>query len=139
MLIDLAASVQLFHHPIGTAYADLLVDSHRETWSVRSPRFRAWLRRRYYAATGQAPSAAELASALNLLEARAQFDGPERTVHVRLAAHDGHIYLDLADRDWRAVEIGSHGWKVIAEAPLRFRRPAGLLPLPMPQPGGSAR
>jgi hypothetical protein len=137
MLVDLAASAQLFHHPIGTAYADLLVDSHRETWSVRSPRFRAWLRRRYYAATGQAPSAAELASALNLLEARAQFDGPERTVHVRLAAHDGHIYLDLADRDWRAVEIGSHGWKVIAEAPLRFRRPAGLLPLPMPQPGGS--
>ena len=70
MLIDLAASAQLFHHPIGTAYADLLVDSHRETWSVRSPRFRAWLRRRYYAATGQAPSAAELASALNRLPQR---------------------------------------------------------------------
>ena len=137
MLIDLAASAQLFHNPIGAAYADLLVDGHRETWPVRSPRFRAWLRRRYYAATGEAPSAAELGSALNLLEARAQFDGPERTVHVRLAEHAGHIYLDLADRDWRAVEIGPHGWKVVAEPPVRFRRPAGLLPLPVPQPGGA--
>jgi hypothetical protein len=43
----------------------------------------------------------------------------------------------LADRDWRAVEIGPHGWKVVAEPPVRFRRLAGLLPLPMPQPGGS--
>jgi hypothetical protein len=126
MLIDLAASAQLFHNPIDAAYADLLVDGRRETWPVRSPRFRAWLRRRYYAATGEAPSAAELGSTLNLLEARAQFDGPERTVHVRLAEHAGQIYLDLADRDWRAVEIGPHGWKVVAEPSVRFRRPAGL-------------
>ena len=36
-------------------------------------------------------------SALDLLEARAQFDGPERAVHVRVAEHAGRIYLDLAD------------------------------------------
>jgi hypothetical protein len=36
------------------------------------------LRRRYYQATGDAASAAEIRSALDLLEARAQFDGPER-------------------------------------------------------------
>src|SRR5262249_16709904 len=38
---------------------------------------------------------------------------------------------------WRAVEIGSEGWRVIAEPPVRFRRPAGMLPLPMPRPGGT--
>ena len=95
-----------FIPPTGTAYADLLIDGHRETWPIRSLRFRAWLRRRYYEATGDAPSAAALSAALNLLEAQAQFDGPERTVHVRVAEHDGHIYLDLADQAWRAVEIG---------------------------------
>ena len=35
-----------------------LIDGHRETWPVRSVRFRAWLRRQYYEATGEAPSAA---------------------------------------------------------------------------------
>jgi hypothetical protein len=134
MLVDLAA---LFHTVTGIAYADLAIGGHRETWPVRSSRFRGWLRRHYYDATGDAPSAAALNSALNLLEARAQFDSPERTVHVRVAEHDGHIYLDLADTSWRAVDIGPDGWQVVGEPPVHFRRPAGLLPLPIPQRGGA--
>ena len=46
-----------------------------------------------------------------LLEARAQSDGPERAVHVRIAEDAGRIYLDLADDRWRAVEIGPDGWQ----------------------------
>jgi len=72
-----------------------------------------------------------------LLEARAQFDAPERSVHVRVAEHDGHVFLDLADDHWRAVEIGSDGWRVNGCPPVRFRRPAGLLPLPLPQRRGA--
>ena len=48
MLIALAEGLELFHTPNGTAYADLPIDRHRETWPVRSARFRGWLRRRYY-------------------------------------------------------------------------------------------
>src|SRR5205823_1146413 len=76
-------------------------------------------------------------SALDLFEAQAQFDGPERAVHVRLAEHAGHIYLDLGDECWRAVEIGPSGWRIIGSPPVRFRRAAGMLPLPLPQVGGS--
>src|SRR5438132_739146 len=82
-------------------------------------------------------NAAAVRSALDLLEARAQFDGSERAVHVRIAEHAGHIYLDLADERWRAVAIGPNGWRVIGCPPVRFRRPAGMLPLPVPQQGGS--
>ena len=71
------------------------------------------------------------------LEARAQFDGPQRAVHIRTAAHEGRIYLDLADDCWRAIEIGPDGWRVVAAPPVRFRRAAGMLPLPMPMRGGS--
>ena len=86
---------------------------------------------------GEAASPAAIRFALDLLEARAQFDGPERAVYIRTAEHAGRIYLDLADEHWRAVEIGPDGWRVIGSPPLRFRRPAGMLPLPMPEPGGS--
>src|SRR5947199_1424771 len=137
MLNDLMRCDDLFHTAAGTAFADIMVDSHRETSPIRSKRFRGWLRRRYYQATGDAASAAEIRSALDLLEARAQFDGPERAVHVRIAEHAGHIYLDLADEHWRAVDIGPDGWRVIGYPPVRFRRPAGMLPLPVPQQGGS--
>jgi hypothetical protein len=137
MLIDIARPEDLFHTDIGTAFADIIVDGHRESWPIRSKRFRAFLRRSYYRTTGEAVSAAEIRLALDLLEARAQFDGPERKVHVRTAEHAGHTYLDLADEHWRAVDIGPEGWRVIGCPPVRFRRPAGMLPLPSPERGGS--
>jgi len=71
------------------------------------------------------------------LEARAQFDGPERLVHLRVAEHEGALYLDLADDHWRAVEATPAGWQVISAPPVRFRRSPGLLPLPAPQRSGS--
>ena len=137
MLIDLAATAKVFHTPTGTAYADLSIEGHRETWPVRGPRVRAWLRRGYYEATRNVPSTPALNAAVNLLEAQAQFDGPELSVHVRVAEHDGYIYLDLADTTWRAIEIRPDGWRMVEEPPVRFRRPAGLLPLPEPEQGGS--
>jgi hypothetical protein len=137
MLNDLAPCGDLFHTATSVAFVDIMVDGHRETWPIRSKRFRGYLRRCYYQATGDAASAAEIRSALDLLEARAQFDGPERAVHVRIAEHAGHIYLDLADEQWRAVDIGPDGWRVIGCPPVRFRRPPGMLPLPVPQQGGS--
>jgi hypothetical protein len=89
MLTQIAACEELFHTAPGTAFADLLVDGHRETWPIRSKRFRGWLRRRYYEATGGALTGQAISSELDLLEARAQFDAPERSVHVRLAEECG--------------------------------------------------
>ena len=106
MLSEMALCDGLFHTATGTAFADIVTDGHRETWPIRSKRFRSWLRRRYYDATGDAPSATAIRSALDLLEARAQFDAPERAVHIRVAEHAGHTYLDLADEHWRAVVVG---------------------------------
>jgi hypothetical protein len=137
MLSEMALCDGLFHTATGTAFADIVTDGHRETWPIRSKRFRSWLRRRYYEATGDAPSAAAIRSALDLLEARAQFDAPERAVHIRVAEHAGHIYLDLADDHWRAVVVGPEGWRVIGCPAVRFRRPAGMLQLPVPERGGS--
>lgn len=137
MTIEIGLCEDLFHTAAGTAFADIVVNGHRETWPIRSKRFRGWLRRLHYEATGAAACAAEIRSALDLLETRAQFDGPERAVHVRIAERAGRMYLDLADEHWRAVEIGPDGWRLTERPPVRFRRPVGILPLPEPEPGGS--
>jgi hypothetical protein len=85
MLNDMVLCEELFHAPGGAAFADFITEGHRETWPIRSKHFRTWLRRCHYRATGSAPSAAAIRSALDLLEARAQFDGPERAVNTRVA------------------------------------------------------
>jgi len=131
------APVSLFHTATGVAYADLEIDQHRETWPIRSKQFRTWLRRRHYERTGEAMGLATIRSILDLLEARAQFDAPERTIHIRVAQHADRIYLDLTDHRWQAVEVGPEGWRITSHPPVRFRRAAGMLPLPMPERGGS--
>ena len=137
ILIDIAQAAELFHTPDRTGFADLDIDGHRETWPIRSKGFRHWLARRYFEQTDGAPNSEALKSALNVIEAKAHFDAPERVVHVRVGGLDGRIYLDLCNATWQAVEIDSDGWRVIDTPPVRFRRSAGMLPLPMPVAGGS--
>lgn len=137
LLIELAQEVELFHSPDATAFADLMVNGHRETWPVRTKGFRRWLARRFFEATGGAPNSEALQSALNVLEAKAHFDGPEREVHIRIGGLCDKLYLDLGDDAWRAMEIDSEGWRVVDKPPVRFRRAAGMQALPIPLPGGS--
>jgi hypothetical protein len=137
VLLNVATAARLFHTSDGTGFADVTIDGHRETWPLRSKRLGAWLREQYYERTWGAPSPAALNTALNVLEAQAQFDGPQRQVSVRLAEQDGLIYLDLADEFWRCIEIGANGWRIAEDPPVRFRRSPGMQPLPLPVRGGS--
>jgi hypothetical protein len=137
VLLNVATAALLFHASDGTGFADLIIDGHRETWPLRSKRFQTWLRQHYYERTWHAPSPAALNAALNVLEAQAQFDGPQRKVSLRLAEHDGLMYLDLADEFWRCIEIGANGWRIAEDPPVRFRRSVGMQPLPLPVRGGS--
>jgi hypothetical protein len=137
LLITLAEVSELYHTRDSTGFADVCVDGHRETWPIRSKGFRRWLVRRFYEATQGAPNSEALQSALAIIEAKAHFDGVERPVHLRVAELGENLYLDLADSWWRAVEIGASGWRIICDPPVRFRRSAGMMPLPAPTHGGS--
>ena len=139
MLIALAAEAELFHTADGTGFADLKVNGHRETWPIKRKAFRRWLMRRFYKETGGAPNSEAMQAALGVIEAKAQFDGSECEVFIRIGEHGGKIYLDLCDDKWRAVEIDTNGWQIIEKPPLRFRRAAGMKPLPDPQQGGSIK
>jgi hypothetical protein len=137
VLIELASSVELFHDRDDVGYARFDVNDHKENWPIRSKGFKRWLARGFYESTQSAPSSEAMQAALGVLEARAQFDAPEHEVHVRVAGHDRCIYIDLADRDWRAMEIDEDGWRMIDTPPVYFRRSSGMKPLPEPVAGGS--
>jgi hypothetical protein len=135
-LIALADEAELFHSPEGLSYADVFVGGHRETWLVASRStntgFGAWLRHRFFEATGGAPNPQSLSAALNTIAARARYAGPVHDVYVRIAGIDDKVYLDLADEEWRVIEIDSDGWRLMEEPPVRFLRRRGMKALPVP-------
>lgn len=132
-----AERVALFHAPDDRTYGTFAVGTHRETHTLRSKGFKRYLSRLFYAETGKAPGSQAITDALGVLEARATYDGAERSVFTRLAGHGGNIYLDLGNDAWEAVKITPDGWRVVTDPPVRFRRPRGMLPLPHPVAGGS--
>ena len=93
--------------------------------------------REFFNETASAANSDATQSALNVLEARAAFDGVERDVFLRVGAYRDKLYLDLVDKLWRAVEIDKDGWRIVDRAPIPFRRSAGMRALPEPVQGGS--
>jgi hypothetical protein len=129
--------LDLYHDSANRGYASFMAAGHRESYRLRSTTFGLWLRHLYYQHCGEPIRTQSLQDALGVLESRTLFRGPLIQPAVRVAEYEGAIYLDLADAEWRAVEIKPEGWQVVAQPPVRFLRPPGLLPLPEPVSGGT--
>ena len=143
----------LFHTSDQIAYADVIIDGHRETWPIRSKQFRyAYMRhlRRQFdqllavgstlaSSMKSGMSKSAINNALDDFEARAICTPITREVHVRVAGHDDNIYIDLGADTWEAVRVTGGGWSIVESLPVRFRRTPGMLPLPTPVRGGKIK
>ena len=136
VLVDLAGDVELWHDSDQVAFATVEVKGHKENWRVTSSGFRRWLLRLYWEAYEAAPSAQAVQDALGVLEGKATFAGEQYDTSIRVAMHDGNLYLDLVNADWEVVEITDTGWTVIQNPPVKFRRTKGMAPLPRPVVNG---
>jgi hypothetical protein len=142
---------EYFHTAEQEAYATVEVAAgHVETYPINSRRFLLWLRREFFRRekerkgntkgmsdhTDDDPvfSSRAAQEVAGHFEALAIFEGHEEEVFTRVAGREGMIYVDLCDAAWRVVEISVDGWRVLsaADAPVRFVRSRGMLPLPEP-------
>ena len=100
---------------------------------------RADLAARYFAETGAAAGGQALTDSTLILEGLAATQPPER-LHLRVAEHDGTIYVDTGRQDGHVIRIGQGRWVVAETAPVRFLRTklTGAMPLP-PRDGDVAR
>jgi hypothetical protein len=137
-----AAMLALFEAHHGEAFRSLddrplfcLTEGGRRQTMQLPPAVKA-LARWHYLQTGQPATARSREEVRNHLEALAEA-GPKRQTWLRVAEHDGALYLDLGDDSWRVVRIASEGWDVIACPPVCFVRPGAMLPLPVPVHGGN--
>lgn len=135
-LVKMAESVEKFHDANGNAFATVQIKGHRQTFKMRSLAFRRWLAEIFFRATKDVPNSEQMNAALNQLEGQALYNGEEIETHVRIAGHNGKVWLDLANDDWQAVEIDANRWRVVDDPPVKFLRPTGMRALPTPVPGG---
>lgn len=101
---------------------------------------RAELAKRYRSTTKRVPGSQALADAMLVLEGEAQERAP-RPVALRVAEHDGAVWIDVGDADETAVKVDATGWEVVKRdehrVPVLFRRTQLTGALPVPKQGGS--
>lgn len=129
--------LELWHTPDETGYITLQIDGHREYKKINSKAIKTWLSKLGSELLQSTPSSQAINAVVALLEGIALYDGEEYGLFVRKAEHDGKIYVDIGDETWRVIEISKDGWQIIEDSPVRFYRPASLLPLPIPEAGGN--
>lgn len=131
--------MELLHAPDhdGVGYAVVPVNGHLETWPARSRVFRQSLGREYWLRHHKVASSQAMQDALNVIAGKAIYHGVECPVAVRVAAHSGDYYLDLANPSWQAARVTAGRWEVVDRPSVRFIRPNAMLSLPAPVTGGS--
>ena len=133
----ISGNADLFHDPSGTPYAVVKVERRRSVLKLRSSVMRSWIARTVRWELGHCVGTTTIEEALVALDGIARFDREERAVHLRVAEHEGAIYVDLGDDTGACIEVAASGWSVREQAPVMFRRPAAMRPLPRPEKGGT--
>lgn len=127
----------LFRSRKGVVVADIYNGAVRQTWPVQSKLFSKWLSAAYFDAEGKTATHAELKSAIDVIDAGGLRDLPVLEVFHRAGEVGDRLYLDLANENWEAIEIDANGWRHVQNPPVQFMRTPGMLPLPVPEKGGS--
>lgn len=135
-LVSFLDDAELWRDEAGEACASVQVAGHVEHWRVRSRGFRSLLVGRFFGEHGNAPGGQGLEDALRALEAMGEHSGVTYQSPLRVGEHDGALYLDLCDPDWRVLEMAATGWAILPRSPVRFRRTPHMRALPPPEPGG---
>lgn len=136
ILVRLAAKAELFHTPMGEAYAT--IPSGKINVKIQSDCFKNWLIKEFYNETQKAVSSEAYNQAVALIKSKACIDGAEKKLHFRVAKHQKDIYYDLAVTDGRVIKISEDGYEVVSDYPNIFRRIKNMKAQCLPASKGDA-
>jgi hypothetical protein len=113
---------EFLHNDLDVPFVSITVDDHIEVHSMRSQRFRNWIVQQYWKDIKKPPKSEHVKQAIDLMSSLALFEGETISLSNRVAQKDNTFWYDLCDKQWRAIQIGSAGWKLIDSPPILFRR-----------------
>lgn len=109
----------LFCDQFGNAFIAVMGNGN-EVFRISSKDTKLWLRRLGWENLDETLGSETIKTACELLEAKAHFDGEKIYLHVRTAYQNGFLWYDLGDN--KAVQLNEHGWQIIEDVPIIFRR-----------------
>jgi hypothetical protein len=136
-----ALSARFLRSPENRFYARVSLDGRHEIYRIDSAAFRDWLIEGCRSHQLKTPSEAMLRRVVNSIEITATQSRRSAPVFLRVGG-DGEdagstFFVDLGDASGRAVKIRADGWSVVDRSGVQFRRPEGILSLPVPSRNGS--
>lgn len=133
-ILKLVNGLELFTDPSGVAWIGLPNGSYPEYVPLKSNKFGGWVARKFYETHGKPVGQKALDDARAVLYGYAA--DTVRQVYVRVANLEDRVIVDLGHS---YAEINAQGWQMTDSPPVPFRRPAGMLPLPIPDPQYTGR
>lgn len=145
-IVEICKDFELFHSQERQPYATFSTRGHRETHEIESKDFEHYVTGLFFKLSGRAPGAA-MGHALEVLSAKARFDGPKRTVYTRIKVQQKcedcegcetceSVVIDLGDDQWSSLILSRGGWAVQGDTSVKFRRSGSTRALPTPVRGG---
>ena len=112
-----------YHEP----YAWVQINAHMELLDLYTKRFEHWVYTNLISYDSFnhpiLPSPIEVTTVLDYLRANAEFNAPQKTLHLRVASIDeDSICYDLSNFQWQTVKILPQGWLIEDRPSVMFRR-----------------
>lgn len=136
-VLQLLADAEFFHDEQGETYVTFLHRDRYETWPIESKEFQESITHLYWRLHQKVINKTSLQDVLAVINGKARFEGACHKVFIRVGHLGDTIYLDLANESCEIVEINLQGWKILPQAPIKFRRSRSMRPLPRPEKEGS--
>lgn len=113
----------LFHDTVKDPYVSVMIDGHREVWSIDSVDFSTWLYSLYYSSEKKSVKKESISQAKEVLKARAVFGNTKAIpLETRVAQSDNAFWYSLSNDNWEAVKVADSGWEIIENPPILFKR-----------------
>ena len=128
--------VKLFTDQFGSACARFEINGHHETHKLSSGVLKRYISWNVWNERDKALSNEMIKTAVNVLEGKAIHEGERYELNLRIAFHDGAVWYDLCDAEWRAIRIDAAGWEVVDNPPVLFIRRNHMKAQVIPEAGG---
>jgi hypothetical protein len=119
VLVELASgnAKLLFKDQYGIAHAEVQTGEHNEIIKIESSRFKRYLARLFYdKVRKKVVNADSIANAIQVLQAKAEYDGPTIPLSLRASWQGDKISYDLSNDKWQCVQVSREGWEIVNNA-----------------------
>jgi hypothetical protein len=131
------ANITFFKDQYNTAHASVNINGHCEILRVEGSKFKRYLTKLNYDSEDKVIGRETVNNVVNILQARAEFEGQTYTLNLRVAWYNDEIYYDLTNDRWQCVRITKDGWEILDKTPIPMFARYNQTPQVLPAASGS--